>query len=200
MTGPRRSEAVAPEAAVIAWTSRTSAVAAAPDGGQLRSGVVQPCHVTRVVDPNDALFIHGSIVIPWLFAVAKSAKNFLTAAASGLNAFGAETPPPPRADETTVAVASEFTEIVYPEKFVDPELTIVAPSGGGLAAELVASIPKAKAAAAIAVMQVRLISRSVRSVCPSRSGRRIRGGRYKYMRRRRDTRTSRHSRFRWCRE
>ena len=108
---PRRGPAETPLAAVIVCTSWTSAAPAALPGGHERSGEVQSCHVTRVVLPNDALFIHGCVAALSARAAARSAKSCLAIAASTENGFG-KAVPVPRFEVWTVALPSERTSIV----------------------------------------------------------------------------------------
>lgn len=79
----------------------------------------------RSVVPNDALFMHGTVVAFPFFAAARSAKKRVAIACERVNGLGV-------GDcvafccTATVAEPSERTTIVKPLVFVDPESTIFA--------------------------------------------------------------------------
>lgn len=97
---PRSGALLTPDASRIACTSRISPVPSESLGGQLRSGDVHPCHVTRSVVPNEALFMHGTVVAFPLRAAARSAKNRVAVSFETVNVFGVECCDPARCTET----------------------------------------------------------------------------------------------------
>ncbi len=106
---------------------RTSVTSAAPNasfGGQVRSGETHCCHVTRSVEPNDALFAHATVVAFPFRAAARSAKKRSTVACGTVNGFGVDDP------VETEAEPSDRTSIRYRAELVEPESTMTALSRG----------------------------------------------------------------------
>jgi len=79
--------------------------------GQLRSGDCQPCHVTCVELPNDALFMHGAAFAFPLRAAARSAKNRTVVAAESVNGFGVLAAAPERCFKVSEPFPSDQTWI-----------------------------------------------------------------------------------------
>ena len=91
---PRSGNSLIPAACRIASTSRMSAVAVESFGGQVKSGDRQPCHVTCVELPKEALLTHVAAGAFALRAAARSAKNRAAVAAESVNGFAALGEPP----------------------------------------------------------------------------------------------------------
>ena len=94
----------------MAFTLETSALSGARSDGQSRSGDVQPCQLTRVVVPNDALFIHGSPATLPARTALRFAKNCVATEFATLNDLGAPRLTP-RFCTTIVAVPSDHTSM-----------------------------------------------------------------------------------------
>jgi hypothetical protein len=102
----------------------TSAASDASLGGQVRSGETHCCHVTRSVEPNDALFTQAEVGALPFRAAARSAKKLWTVACGTVNGFGLDDP------VETEAEPSDRTSIRYPSVLVEPESTMTALSRG----------------------------------------------------------------------
>lgn len=112
-------------AAVICATSSLSAASDVEAEGQERSGDVHPCHVTFRRVPKEALFMHKRPAARPLRAAATSEKKRI--------AISRETEKEGEDPSVTVPRPSDRNAIVQPAVFVEPLLTIVAPSRRGVA-------------------------------------------------------------------
>jgi hypothetical protein len=115
-----------PAAVRIAETSFANALIAGSSLGQLRSGEVQPCQLTMVELPNEALFIQPPVEEGAALAAFRSAKNELACFDATVNELTLLCATPERFCITAVPRPSEPTLILYPVVLVEPELTIVA--------------------------------------------------------------------------
>jgi len=106
------------------WASFTAAGFAVLGGGQVTSFETQPCHFTRIVDPNDALLAHDPLGTSSLRTAGRAVKKRATVAFGTANGFGLDVP------EVIDAVPSERTTIWLAGELVEPESTITALSMG----------------------------------------------------------------------
>ncbi len=106
------------------WASFTAAGLAELGGGQVTSFETQPCHFTRIVEPNDALLAHDPLGTLSLRTAGRAVKKRATVACGTVNDFGLEVP------DVIDAVPSERTTIWFARELVEPESTITALSMG----------------------------------------------------------------------
>ena len=106
------------------WASFAAAGLTLPGGGQVTSLETQPCHFTRMVEPNDALLAHDPLGTLSLRTAARAVKKRAIVAFGTVNGLGLDVP------DAIDAVPSERTTIWFAREFVEPESTMTALSMG----------------------------------------------------------------------
>jgi hypothetical protein len=107
-----------------ACASFTAAEPTVLGGGQVTSFETHPCHFTRIVEPNEALFAHDPLATLSLRAAARSVKKRSTMAFGTVKGLGLDVP------DVIDAEPSALTTIWFARELVEPESTMTALSTG----------------------------------------------------------------------